>query len=130
LPGIHDSESLFRILRRFLKAVWEHWKGADEKFAVEDIAECAVPVPQQPNKYDCGPFVLHSLDKFVKEAPEVFTMAELRSHKDSEVSALNFMDLMPSIIQTWIARAIDLSIFFVAIYSVARIGTLQGNCEN
>jgi Ulp1 family protease len=48
-PGIHVSKSVFSILRRFLKAVWEHWKGADEQFAVEDIAECTVPVPSQPN---------------------------------------------------------------------------------
>lgn len=88
-PGIHVSESVFSILRRFLKAVWEHWKGADEQFAVEDIAECTVPVPPQPNTYDCGPFVLHSLETFVKQAPEVFTMAELQCHEDSEVSDLN-----------------------------------------
>jgi hypothetical protein len=39
--------------------------------------------------YDCGLFVLYSLETFVKQAPEVFTMAELQCHEDSKVSALN-----------------------------------------
>ena len=91
--GTHDSKLIFQALRRFLKAAWERAKGADERFNDEDIVQCSAPVADQQNAYDCGPFVLHSIDKFVREAPTVFTTQELSKYTDSAVSCDNSMDL-------------------------------------
>ncbi len=86
VPGHHDSKLIFHKVRRFLKAAWLGAKGAEDKFHDEDFAECSVPVPRQQNGYDCGPFVLYSVDKFLREAPPVFTKQEMSSYSDSAVS--------------------------------------------
>lgn len=85
-PGYHHSKLIFRQVRRFLKAAWSGEKDAADKFQDQDFNECIVPVPKQTNGDDCGPFVLYSMDKFVSEAPPVFTKQEMSRYSDPAVS--------------------------------------------
>uniref|UniRef100_A0A0A9GQG1 Ubiquitin-like protease family profile domain-containing protein n=1 Tax=Arundo donax TaxID=35708 RepID=A0A0A9GQG1_ARUDO len=77
----HSSRLVFSVVSRFLKEEWNYlnqnvsseefplratvWKNLPRK-----IEKKTIEVPQQENDYDCGPFVLYYMQRFVQEAPE------------------------------------------------------------
>ncbi|KAK3165380.1 hypothetical protein QOZ80_1AG0032450 [Eleusine coracana subsp. coracana] len=86
--GLHPSQKLFDIVRRFLEAEWRHLQK-DSSYDIpfsRKIWECLprnidkkkVQVPRQQNEYDCGLFMLYYNDRFIQDAPERLTREELR----------------------------------------------------
>uniref|UniRef100_A0A0A9BH13 Ubiquitin-like protease family profile domain-containing protein n=1 Tax=Arundo donax TaxID=35708 RepID=A0A0A9BH13_ARUDO len=77
----HSSRLIFTVVSRFLKEEWNYlnqnvsleefplretvWKNLPRK-----IEKKRIEVPQQENDYDCGPFVLYYMQRFIQEAPE------------------------------------------------------------
>uniref|UniRef100_A0A0E0N265 Ubiquitin-like protease family profile domain-containing protein n=1 Tax=Oryza rufipogon TaxID=4529 RepID=A0A0E0N265_ORYRU len=95
--GDHD-DSQFSKLRRwwkhidifrqpFLIAEWQHLQN-DSSYTIpfsgriwnhlsKNINKEKVQVPSQRNKYDCGIFMLHYIERFIQEAPERLTRENL-----------------------------------------------------
>ncbi|KAJ1266284.1 hypothetical protein BS78_08G139400 [Paspalum vaginatum] len=81
--GIHSSTKILNTAGRFLEEEWRYSK--QNHFPDTSIPETAwealprnihkeqVQVPQQPNAYDCGIFMLYYIERFIREAPERFT---------------------------------------------------------
>ncbi|KAF5945349.1 hypothetical protein HYC85_015577 [Camellia sinensis] len=79
--GLHFSKSIFDNIKSFLI---EEWKYLNQGEAPPDlpiayriwenlprrIEEKRIAVPQQRNDYDCGPFVLFFMERFIDEAPQ------------------------------------------------------------
>ncbi|KAI3717427.1 hypothetical protein L1987_69033 [Smallanthus sonchifolius] len=81
--GLHNSQSLFDNIIRFLKEEWSHLRKSESHVNLPVLSEIwenldhrvdhrTVMVPQQKNDYDCGLFVLFYMERFIKEAPERF----------------------------------------------------------
>lgn len=51
-------------------------------------------VPQQNNDYDCGPFLLHYIELFIKQAPQVFNL-ESNQLFPKNVSEIQFFYEIP-----------------------------------
>ncbi|CAM6110441.1 unnamed protein product [Calypogeia fissa] len=80
-PG-HKSNNVFRLLRTYLIAEWEHQADKArtsqfEKLTNEDFTVKKIPVPQQENESDCGLFLLHYIERFIKEAPSSFKLSDV-----------------------------------------------------
>lgn len=81
--GIHSSQKLFDIVRRYIQAEWRHlqkdssydipFSGRIWKHLSRNINGEKVEVPRQRNDYDCGLFMLYYIDRFIQEAPERLT---------------------------------------------------------
>ncbi|KAJ9176401.1 hypothetical protein P3X46_011718 [Hevea brasiliensis] len=79
--GLHSSKSVFEDIRSYLR---EEWNYMNQEVSPSDlpiadkiwkhlpcrIDEKKIEVPQQKNDYDCGPFVLFFMERFIEEAPE------------------------------------------------------------
>ncbi|CAD5315894.1 unnamed protein product [Arabidopsis thaliana] len=79
--GLHSRKSIVENVKRFLKDEWNYlnqddysldlpisekvWKNLPRR-----ISEAVVQVPQQKNDFDCGPFVLFFIKRFIEEAPQ------------------------------------------------------------
>ncbi|KAK1437822.1 hypothetical protein QVD17_03620 [Tagetes erecta] len=86
--GLHDSNSLFDNIKRFLEEEWSYLKKSQTHLdppVTDEIWENLdsrlhhkkVMVPQQKNDYDCGLFVLFYMERFMKEAPVRFRKKDL-----------------------------------------------------
>ncbi|KAK1420010.1 hypothetical protein QVD17_29509 [Tagetes erecta] len=86
--GLHNTSSIFDEIRRFLKEEWSYLRNSEvplELYIQDEIWENLdhritnrkVQVPQQRNAYDCGLFVLHYMERFIKEAPERLSEKDL-----------------------------------------------------
>ncbi|XP_010473210.1 PREDICTED: ubiquitin-like-specific protease 1D [Camelina sativa] len=79
--GLHSRRSIVENVKRFLKDEWHYlnqdgnlsdlpisekvWKNLPRR-----ISEADIQVPQQKNDFDCGPFVLFFIKRFIEEAPQ------------------------------------------------------------
>ncbi|WVZ91185.1 hypothetical protein U9M48_037389 [Paspalum notatum var. saurae] len=82
--GIHSSTKILNTAGRFLEEEWRYSKqNPSSDTSIPETAWEALPrnvhkeqvqVPQQPNAYDCGIFMLYYIERFIREAPERFTI--------------------------------------------------------
>ncbi|ESQ29464.1 hypothetical protein EUTSA_v10023376mg [Eutrema salsugineum] len=79
--GLHSKRSILDNVKRFLKDEWIYLKQDDYssnlpiseniwKNLPRRISEADIQVPQQKNDFDCGPFVLFFIKRFIEEAPQ------------------------------------------------------------
>ncbi|XP_031100674.1 ubiquitin-like-specific protease 1D isoform X2 [Ipomoea triloba] len=75
----HCSKPIFNNTRKFLIEEWKILKDEGPHFPIADkiweklprrIEEKEIEVPQQKNDYDCGPFVLFFIERFIDEVSE------------------------------------------------------------
>ncbi|EEC71446.1 hypothetical protein OsI_03664 [Oryza sativa Indica Group] len=85
--GLHSSREVFYVIESFLVAEWQHLQN-DSSYTIpfsgriwnhlsKNINKEKVQVPSQRNKYDCGIFMLHYIERFIQEAPERLTRENL-----------------------------------------------------
>ncbi|BAB89462.1 OSJNBb0021A09.14 [Oryza sativa (japonica cultivar-group)] len=85
--GLHSSREVFYVIESFLIAEWQHLQN-DSSYTIpfsgriwnhlsKNINKEKVQVPSQRNKYDCGIFMLHYIERFIQEAPERLTRENL-----------------------------------------------------
>uniref|UniRef100_A0A0E0JIF3 Ubiquitin-like protease family profile domain-containing protein n=1 Tax=Oryza punctata TaxID=4537 RepID=A0A0E0JIF3_ORYPU len=85
--GLHSSREVFDVIESFLIAEWQHLQN-DSSYTIpfsgriwnhlsKNINKEKVEVPSQRNKYDCGIFMLHYIERFIQEAPERLTRENL-----------------------------------------------------
>ncbi|KAE8784490.1 Sentrin-specific protease 2 [Hordeum vulgare] len=85
--GMHPTDEIYRTVRRFLEEEWKHLrKNPPSDISLSDtiwedlprnIHKEIVEVPGQNNAYDCGIFMLYYIQRFITEAPEIFTRDRL-----------------------------------------------------
>ncbi|VVA94071.1 unnamed protein product [Arabis nemorensis] len=79
--GLHSKRSIVENVKRFLKDEWNYLKQDDYSLDLpvsekiwrnlpRRISEADIQVPQQKNDFDCGPFVLFFIKRFIEEAPQ------------------------------------------------------------
>ncbi|CAA7018334.1 unnamed protein product, partial [Microthlaspi erraticum] len=103
--GLHSKKSIVDNVKRFLKDEWNYlnqdddyssdlpisekvWKSLPRRISGSDIQ-----VPQQKNEFDCGPFVLFFIKRFIEEAPQRLKRKDLgmfdkKWFRPAEASAL------------------------------------------
>ncbi|CAL5092495.1 unnamed protein product [Urochloa decumbens] len=83
---LHRSNKILKTVGRYLEAEWQHLKknpspdtSVSETWGdlPSNIHKQKVQVPQQYNGYDCGIFMLYYIERFIREAPERFTIDKL-----------------------------------------------------
>ncbi|CAH9071231.1 unnamed protein product [Cuscuta europaea] len=76
---LHFSDPIFINTKRFLVEEWKILKDEGQCLPIADniwnmlpsrIEKEQIEVPQQKNDYDCGPFVLFFIERFIDEVPE------------------------------------------------------------
>ncbi|CAI9092899.1 OLC1v1028257C1 [Oldenlandia corymbosa var. corymbosa] len=78
--GLHQSSSIFKNIKSFLKEEWKFLRQGEVIFeppVADSIWENlprrifgqTIEVPQQRNEYDCGLFVLFFMERFIEDAP-------------------------------------------------------------
>ncbi|CAH9084733.1 unnamed protein product [Cuscuta epithymum] len=76
---LHYSKPIFSNTKRFLVEEWKILKDEGQCLPIADnvwnmlpsrIENEEIEVPQQKNDYDCGPFVLFFIERFIREVPE------------------------------------------------------------
>ncbi|KAL1192066.1 Ubiquitin-like-specific protease 1D [Cardamine amara subsp. amara] len=88
--GLHSRRSIVENVKRFLKDEWNYLKQ-DDDYSLDlpisekiwrnfprRISEADIQVPQQKNDFDCGPFVLFFIERFIEEAPQRLKRKDLR----------------------------------------------------
>ena len=60
------SNKFSSFLRNFLKKEYKNKKRLNIEFNDNQIVTLTPVVPEQPNGYDCGIFVLHYVEKFLE----------------------------------------------------------------
>ncbi|KAF8075500.1 hypothetical protein N665_1090s0016 [Sinapis alba] len=80
--GLHPKRSIVENVKRFLKDEWNFLNQDDDyssnppiseklwRNLPRRISEADIKVPQQKNDFDCGPFVLFFIKRFIEEAPQ------------------------------------------------------------
>ncbi|CAH2047562.1 unnamed protein product, partial [Thlaspi arvense] len=102
--GIHSKRSIVENVKRFLKDEWNYLNQDDYSLDLpisektwrnlpRRIIEADIQVPQQKNDFDCGPFVLFFIKRFIKEAPQRLkrkdlSMFDKKWFRPDEASAL------------------------------------------
>ncbi|KAG2302553.1 hypothetical protein Bca52824_031204 [Brassica carinata] len=103
--GVHPKKSIVENVKRFLKDEWNFLNqddGYSSNLPISEklwrnlprrISEADIKVPQQKNDFDCGPFVLFFIKRFIEEAPERLKRKDLgmfdkKWFKPDEASAL------------------------------------------
>ncbi|XP_023643255.1 ubiquitin-like-specific protease 1D isoform X2 [Capsella rubella] len=102
--GLHSRRSIVENVKRFLKDEWHYLNQDDNssdipisekvwKSLPRRISEADIQVPQQKNDFDCGPFVLFFIKRFIEEAPQRLKRKDLgmfdkKWFKPDEASAL------------------------------------------
>ncbi|KFK40803.1 hypothetical protein AALP_AA2G043200 [Arabis alpina] len=102
--GLHSKRSIVENVKRFLKDEWNYLKQDDYSLDLpisekiwknlhRRISEADIQVPQQKNDFDCGPFVLFFIKRFIEEAPQRLKRKDLgmfdkKWFKPDEASAL------------------------------------------
>jgi len=89
LRRTHASKPLYKNVRKYLNDEWNRVrvkkKGeAPREFRVNWIPGILVGVPQQKNSYDCGMFLLHFAESFLKEPYGDLGTSEGRDHLFSQ----------------------------------------------
>ncbi|CAN6329795.1 unnamed protein product [Urochloa humidicola] len=83
---LHRSNKILNTVESYLKAEWQHLKDnpSPDTSVLEtwgdlpsNIHKQKVKVPQQYNGYDCGIFMLYYIERFIRDAPERFTIDKL-----------------------------------------------------
>ncbi|CAN6352304.1 unnamed protein product [Urochloa humidicola] len=83
---LHRSNKILNTVGRYLEAEWQYLKknpspdtSVSETWGdlPSNIHKQKVQVPQQYNGYDCGIFMLYYIERFIREAPERFTIDKL-----------------------------------------------------
>ncbi|KAJ3670819.1 hypothetical protein LUZ60_008245 [Juncus effusus] len=75
--GCHSSQTIFDRIEWFLRKEYKHvGKSSPENF-ISKIHKEKVSVPQQKNEYDCGLFVLYFTERFIREAPDRYTLENI-----------------------------------------------------
>ncbi|KAH9560680.1 hypothetical protein CY35_06G119500 [Sphagnum magellanicum] len=89
ITGGHKSQGVFNCLRSYLVAEWKYRRELHKD--IEDLSVKTLPlkaesirgrrvqVPLQDNESDCGLFLLHYIELFVKDAPSTFRLCDLDS---------------------------------------------------
>ncbi|CAN6343733.1 unnamed protein product [Urochloa humidicola] len=84
---LHHSNKILNTVKRYLEKEWQHLKKNPslETSVLEtwgdlpsNIHKQKVQVPQQYNGYDCGIFMLYYIERFIRDAPERFTIDKLK----------------------------------------------------
>ncbi|CAL5056092.1 unnamed protein product [Urochloa decumbens] len=84
--GMHRSTKILKTVGGYLVKEWQELKkdpSPDTSVSEtiwEDLPSTIrekVQVPQQNNAYDCGVFMLYYIERFIREAPERFTIDKL-----------------------------------------------------
>ncbi|XP_012700325.1 probable ubiquitin-like-specific protease 2B [Setaria italica] len=85
--GMHHSTKILDTVGRYLEEEWRYLKknpspdtsvlDATWEDLPSNIHKAKVQVPQQNNAYDCGIFMLYYIERFIREAPERFTIDKL-----------------------------------------------------
>ena len=74
----------------FCSYLSEEWKeqnpGADPGGYFDETLFISAKVPQQDNQYDCGIFLLHYVELFLKVAPTSFSLKNIRNKEPNFVS--------------------------------------------
>lgn len=103
--GVHPKRSIVENVKRFLKDEWNFLNQDDDyssnppiseklwRNLPRRISEADIKVPQQKNDFDCGPFVLFFIKRFIEEAPQRLKRKDLgmfdkKWFKPDEASAL------------------------------------------
>ncbi|WZZ13522.1 ubiquitin-like-specific protease 1D [Brassica napus] len=103
--GVHPKRSIVENVKRFLKDEWNFLNQDDDyssnlpiseklwRNLPRRINEADIKVPQQKNDFDCGPFVLFFIKRFIEEAPQRLKRKDLgmfdkKWFKPDEASAL------------------------------------------
>ncbi|CAN6865695.1 unnamed protein product [Brassica oleracea] len=103
--GVHPKRSIVENVKRFLKDEWNFLNQDDDyssnlpisaklwRNLPRRINEADIKVPQQKNDFDCGPFVLFFIQRFIEEAPQRLKRKDLgmfdkKWFKPDEASAL------------------------------------------
>ncbi|KAG0577287.1 hypothetical protein KC19_5G145300 [Ceratodon purpureus] len=118
----HQSQTIFRLLRRYLVAEWKdtfgeaQMKGNDSihTLTCNVIPGKKVPVPLQENESDCGLFILHYIRKFVENAPKTMKISDVEDRLEdlgvfgrewfSPVEASNLRASIQKILQSLFAE--------------------------
>ncbi|CAN6361762.1 unnamed protein product [Urochloa humidicola] len=83
---LHYSNKILNTVKRYLEEEWQHLKKnpSPDTSVLEtwgdlpsNIHKQKVQVPQQYNGYDCGIFMLYYIERFIRDAPERFTIDKL-----------------------------------------------------
>ncbi|CAH8388205.1 unnamed protein product [Eruca vesicaria subsp. sativa] len=103
--GLHPRRSIVENVKRFLKDEWNFLNQDDDyssnlpiseklwRNLPRRISDADIKVPQQKNDFDCGPFVLFFIKRFIEEAPQRLKRKDLgmfdkKWFKPDEASAL------------------------------------------
>ncbi|KAJ0265880.1 Ubiquitin-like-specific protease 1D [Hirschfeldia incana] len=103
--GVHPKRTIVENVKRFLKHEWNFLNQDDDyssnlpiseklwRNLPRRINEADIKVPQQKNDFDCGPFVLFFIKRFIEEAPQRLKRKDLgmfdkKWFKPDEASAL------------------------------------------
>lgn len=73
--AMHPSTKILNTVERYLEKEWCQLSSWED--FKNNIHKQSVEVPRQNNEYDCGIFMLYYIERFIKEAPERFTIDKL-----------------------------------------------------
>ncbi|AQK60771.1 Ubiquitin-like-specific protease 1D [Zea mays] len=74
-PGVYLSSPVINFYIQYLEKEWCQLSSWED--FKNNIHKQSVEVPRQNNEYDCGIFMLYYIERFIKEAPERFTIDKL-----------------------------------------------------
>lgn len=60
-------ERVFKLLREYLQSEWEARRGSSRDFGAEQMENSHCQVPLQDNSSDCGLYLLHYVESFLKD---------------------------------------------------------------
>ncbi|XP_034041824.1 sentrin-specific protease 7 isoform X2 [Thalassophryne amazonica] len=64
---ISSHERVFKLLREYLQSEWEVRRGSSRLFSPEQMKGSQCKVPTQDNSSDCGLYLLHYVETFLKD---------------------------------------------------------------
>lgn len=79
--GRHNSEEIFSKVENLLWSTWGDELGGRNMGNRVELRKQRVSISEQKNNYDCGIFVLYSMQKFLQKAPQIFTEDMYSSHE-------------------------------------------------
>ncbi|TWW81085.1 Sentrin-specific protease 7 [Takifugu flavidus] len=60
-------ERVFKLLREYLESEWEVRRGSSRDFGADEMQSSHCKVPLQDNSSDCGLYLLHYVESFLKD---------------------------------------------------------------
>jgi len=71
---LHHAGSVYKYVRKYLQIVWDETRAATDgprTFDAHTIPGVSPQIPQQMNDCDCGVYLLHFVEKFLRDPPNV-----------------------------------------------------------